>query len=460
MSGYKKVTVTIGEQEYHRLLEAENRLRFQQSAQSKKNDHQVQQSLQQMYAHLRDMETRQSEFMLAVGSLDQSVQQVEANCANQILEQAGAFINDLEAYRGDFVASTQELIAQQAEYYQQAIFQEHADRQQDVLRLQRRLERGSRSREQKLSNAQQWIDAGREMQAFILSRYRRGLIPFASLEQAGQALELAAHNLDNGVVDGAILGAQQAYQHLSRLRVDLERAEQEWAALQQAVTCALQALGQQIEAAREFPAIDLDGNELPELIPVDLWTSGRLSALQSEVQQALVFFNSDNGSAASDMEYCLDQQGGKWSEQLVSIIHDARKAALSSQLRINIAEIVVHALEGQGFALIGGQYEGGEMNNAFSARLCSLDGSEVSVRVVPSNLNTGSNEIYLTNQDAEERTDHELTQRAQEITRSLQTYGLSVQTMAPAARPVPTTLQEPGELVRVDRTNLRTGGSA
>lgn len=455
MSGHKKVTVTIGEQEYHRLLEAENRLRFQQSARSRGSERQVEQSLQHMAAHLREMETRQSDFMRAVSSLDQSMQQVEVECANQILEQAGAFLDDLEAYRGDFTASAQELIAQQAEYFQQAVLQEHADRQQEALRLQRRLERARASREQKIASARQWIESGAQVREFILSRYQRGLLPIASLEQAGQSLELAARNLSDGVVEGAILGAQQAYQHLSRLRADLERAEQEWKTLQQAVCCTLLDLEQQIEAAREFPAVDLDGKELPERIPVDVWTNGRLSALQAEIHQALLYFNGDDGSAASAMQTCLEQQIGAWAEQLVGIITDARKAALSAQLRINIAEIVVRALEGQGFALLSGQYEEGEMKNAFSARLCSLDGSEVSVRVVPSAINSGSNELYLNNRDAEERTDHELNQRALEITRSLRTYGLKVQNLAPAVQAPAPAAQQAGGLARVERIAAR-----
>lgn len=427
MSGYKKVTVTIGEEEYHRLLEAENRLRFQQSAQSKKRNQNVDKSIQQLYNQVKEMEDRQSQFIKAVSHLDRSIQQVEVDSASQIMDQASAFMNDLEAYKDDFVESTQELVAQQGEYYHQAILQEHADRQLTMLRVQRRLNRAQQSDQQKRDYALEWITTCDQVVQFILHNYRAQLVPSASLEQITQELALAQQNLNNDILDGAILGAQQAYHRLSRMRVELERADQEYTALQQAAVCALETLSQQLDEARDFPAIDLEGNELAEKIPVDVWTNGRLSMLQAEIHRVYQrVLDVESSISLDQMNACINQQIPGLGEQLVSIIHDARKAALSSQLRINIAEMVVQALEGQGFALVEGQYEGNEMKNAFSARLCALDGSQVIVRVVPSRQDLGSNDLYLRNQDVEERTDYELKIRAQEITRTLHDFGLTV----------------------------------
>lgn len=430
MSGFKKVTVTISEDEYHRLLEAENRLRFQQSSQSKKNNQNVEKSIAQLYQQLKFMEDRQSQFFNAVSHLDEAVQQVEVDSANQILDQAGAFMNDLEAYKDAFVESTMELVSQQGEFYHQAILQEHADRQQAVLRVQRRLNRAQQTRDQKKAYAAEWISTGYQVVQFIQHNYRPHLIPTDSLNQITQELNLAQQNLDNEIVDGAVLGAQQAYFRLSRLRVDLERSEQDFVSMQAAAVCSLETLTGQVQAAREYAAIDLDGNELSEKIPVDLWTNGRLSALQEEIQALQKRVTGEEPSATlNQLDFCLVTQIPQLQERLVQIIHDARKAALSSQLRINIAEIVVHALEGQGFALLEGQYEENEMQNAFSARLGSLDGSQVTIRVVPSKADFSSNDLYLRNQDVEERTDHELRQRAQEITRTLHDFGLTVQNL-------------------------------
>lgn len=444
MSGYKKVTVSISEEEYHRLLEAENRLRFQQSTQSKKRNQNVEKSIQQLYEQLREMEQRQSNFMRVVSHLDQSIQQVEAESAEHILDQAAAFMNDLEAYKEAFFESTQELVAQQGEFYQQAILQAHADRQQELMRVQRRVERLKRSDQQKRDFAEQWISTCDQVVQFIDANYPHHLIPGERLEQLVDELNLARQNLIDHILDGAVLGAQQVYQRLSRLRVSLEEVTQTYTALLNAADVALAGLDLQVRDARNYPAIDLDGNELEERIPVDLWTNGRLSMLLGEIESLRQKISNPAQPLTLERLYeLIEQTIPEMNERLVRIIHEARKAALSSQLRVNIAEIVVNALLGQGFALIEGHYEGNEMQNPFAARLCALDGSQVDIRVVPS-IDLTENELFLRNADAEERTDHELKIRAQEITRTLNAYGLRVQNLQTAS-PAP---DEPAPAVR------------
>lgn len=432
MSGYKKVSVSISESEYHRLVESENKLRFQQSTQAAQKANanaMVDEAVEQVWKQLQDMEQRQSNFLTALDSVHPAIRQVEDETARQIIEQAVEFANDLNAFKDEFIDSAQELVTQQSEYFTQAILREHQQHQQSLLRLQRREQRAVQSAQQKQSLASEWIATCDQLSQFIQSNYRYELHLPGRLSSIHQELELAEQNLTNNILDAAILGAQQAYLRLSQLRIELEKSEQEWNTLHHSALMGLKGLMNQIESARRYPAIDLEGNELPEMIPVDIWTNGRLSQLSNEVEQ--VFRELDQSGCTqktNQLQSILNNFIPQRIESLVDIIHDARKAVLSSQMRINIAEVVVAALEKQGFALADAAYELDEMRNPFHARLVSLDGSEVMIRVVPSK-DTGSNDIFMENHDAEERTDYELKNRASEITQSLGQYGLAVTNM-------------------------------
>ena len=115
-----------------------------------------------------------------------------------------------------------------------------------------------------------------------------------------------------------------------------------------------------------------------------------------------------------------------FQEELDRLIVDARLAALNSQVRINIADLVVQALEQQGFVLQESKYNNNDQRKAFSARVQNLEGSEVIIQVMPVPGDAGRNELQLHSLDKDQRTEHELRKRSHEITRTLNDYGLVV----------------------------------
>jgi hypothetical protein len=112
-------------------------------------------------------------------------------------------------------------------------------------------------------------------------------------------------------------------------------------------------------------------------------------------------------------------------------------------VRINIADLVVQALEQQGFVLQESQYNNNDQRKAFSARVQNLEGSEVIIQVMPVPGDAGKNELQLHSLDKDMRTEHELRQRSLEISRTLNDYGLVVGAMTTADKPgQPTTEYE------------------
>lgn len=75
MSGYKRATVTISEQEYRRLHETDMRRRFRGHTKAKTR---ISGQAPDLANTLRQMENRQRQLEEAFGSLDQSFSQSEA----------------------------------------------------------------------------------------------------------------------------------------------------------------------------------------------------------------------------------------------------------------------------------------------------------------------------------------------------------------------------------------------
>jgi len=96
---------------------------------------------------------------------------------------------------------------------------------------------------------------------------------------------------------------------------------------------------------------------------------------------------------------------------------------------MNIAEIVVNALDGQGYALDSSYFITDDEREAYQANLINYEGSQVIVKVDPISDQDPANELHLYTSDPQTKTAHELKQRALEIRRALQSSGLKVGTI-------------------------------
>ncbi len=66
-----------------------------------------------------------------------------------------------------------------------------------------------------------------------------------------------------------------------------------------------------------------------------------------------------------------------------SVVYHARLAVINSQLRINIADIAVHALEQQGFVMDEAGYEQGDGHRPYSVTMHNVENSRVVIHVDP-----------------------------------------------------------------------------
>jgi hypothetical protein len=219
--------------------------------------------------------------------------------------------------------------------------------------------------------------------------------------------------------------------------------------LYQAAFEAIDHLLDQACASRAIPAVDLDGCPLGYIIDTDYWAGGRLEQLiqrLSEIREQLCQPAETPGSDA--LYRLMEVELPEYRSSLEVVALDARINALNSQLRINIADLVVCALQEQGFSLEGFTYDQEDMRLGFGARLSNIEGNEVVLHVSPTGSQLGENELQIQSLDRQHRTEHELRRRWYEINRSLTAFGVAVGQVqqldsTPARRPRAPLLQQP-----------------
>jgi hypothetical protein len=169
----------------------------------------------------------------------------------------------------------------------------------------------------------------------------------------------------------------------------------------------------------------MEGRELPVRINIDEWSSRRLTDLGSRLKDLLnKVEDSDNFIETAVLRNMLDDQLAQVEKEIADTVAAVRLQVLDSQLRVNIADIVIQALNTQGFALQEAGYEESNKRAGYAASLRSLGGDEIVVHVTPGN-DFGENSLQLDSFDADRRTRHELVQRAEEISQALKQRGLT-----------------------------------
>ncbi len=301
--------------------------------------------------------------------------------------------------------------------------QQHMFRQvQDFIERQEELGRFQDSKEEIVQK--QLADAD-TLYDFVINNFDHKKFTPGKARHAAYDLEKARHNLAQGFLDAAMINAQQAYQSLSEQRLTLHQKQAEWELLHQDVLARLHQLLLDAEGLHEIPSTDLDGNDIGQMIDVDFWSSRRLSRLKTMVHTLLTRIE-DNGDTlqTEDLLSLQQKEIPRMIEEMEATCSLAMEEALNSQLRVNIADIVIQALETQGFCFSTSEYAQNDQRKAFSANVANLAGDKIIIGVEPNKEEPGSSNLHLISTDAEQHTEHELRQRAKEIFATLNNYGL------------------------------------
>jgi hypothetical protein len=227
------------------------------------------------------------------------------------------------------------------------------------------------------------------------------------------------------------------------VHVDLEQRTLEWQSEYARANGALTQFIGELEMNSRVQALGLEGEELPEQVDLAYWSNGRYRELLDKSRQLLAILLQEQRSISTEeLRETYSKLLPVIADKFESIIFEARLNALNSQLRMNIAERALQALEMQGFQLNAAGYANQDMRASFSASLENQDGSRVIIEVLPPEQTNEelTNELVVITNHPYLRTEQEARLQWQELCRSLHQYDLEVS--RPEIRstpPLPTT---------------------
>ena len=444
MSGFKRATVTISEEEYRRLHEADMKRKFRER--KKPEAQRVERSAELTYV-IEQMEQRQQQLEQALRELEQGYDQtpVFAEELDAILTQNALYYEDLAAMLSETASANDESLANLSQ-----IFDEKMERQREeyqralhaVFDRQDSFEQEERTKKEELAG--QWLERSQRMATFLQEQFDHERFLPGRLSRILLTLDFAQNNLAQGLWESSLQHSQQAFLQLNELHLDLEQRVLEWEAEYERACRAVREVIEDLELNAKVSAFGLQGEELPDEVDLAFWSGGKYQALLNNCQQVLGILLQDKHQIPTED---LRRTHTEWlpdiTKRLESVIYEARLNALNSQLRMNIAERALQALENHGFTLSESGYADDDMRSSFTACLDNPDGSQVTIQVLPgdSPVRELANELVIETRHAELKTEQEVRLQWQELRRSLDADNLRIS--QPESRPRPPLTHNP-----------------
>ncbi|GAP07249.1 hypothetical protein ATHL_02119 [Anaerolinea thermolimosa] len=423
MSGHKRATVTISQEEYRRLYEAEQRNYFDLLAIP--DDIASQSRLEQESQITRvydELVSRQKKYEQFLKLMDERIQEVELTTAQQLLDtQADVFSHFINESEGWFL-ETHKKIEQYQQEFSQRIESEHARFKHEFLKHQKALQKIEDFKHSTQQLALDWINNTQDLIHFIDREYPPEIV---DLTIETSMLQQAIENFQKGLFESCIALCQSTFYQLSRQRVQAEKKINLLQTLTLTVEQSFNLLIERINSNRYVQAIDQEGNFLETTIDVDFWSSGKLSELLNEVQNVYTEIQHHPYSLSeNNLAEILEKRTPEWSSLLVEIVHEARRTALNAQIRYSLAHLILESALTQGYRPVAGEYEEKDYRKAYIARAIGIDGSEIRIKIDP--LENLSFSMSLENNPGSHISEAEMKQRMMELIHSVSQSGFDL----------------------------------
>ncbi len=360
MSGYKRATVTISEQEYRRLHEADMKKRFREHKKTKtRNTDQT----PNLIHTLQQMENRQRQLEQALGDLDQNSNWMDEEIVQGILAQNALCYEGLAAMIEETTLDASTSLALLYEHFEQEMQREREQHQQNLQSLFQRLNTYEQREQGKSTRARQWLRQSVIAADFIREQFDHEQFFPGRFSKILRTLNMAQMNLADGLPEASLQISQQAFLDLSELQFELEQRIVEWQAEYEQASMALTDFIAELELNATVNAFGLEGEELPEQVDVAYWSNGKYDQLLNKCRSLLALLLQEQQSISTEeLTRTHAELLPSITEMLESIIYEARLNALNAQLRMNIAETALRALENF--------MDSSSMRPVMSARIC------------------------------------------------------------------------------------------
>lgn len=425
MSGYKHATVTITEEEYRRLHDVDMQARFSEVFLGQKEKELGE--FKALKTSFAVFEERQREYQEYVSDLEDGIRQAEIDISQGLIDQQAELLEELSGQinnlREDSDAALELITARFSA-------QIDATQKRNTHRLEEMNQQVGflvNDHHQKRESAENWLNSTILIRKFIESHYDHDRDLPGRFTRIDRQIQQARENLENNLPEASLMLAQQVYADCSQARLELEQAARDWEVAYYTAEQKVNETLDLLRASRSIPALDLKGQELPIQIDLAYWSNGRSSDLLHtlRVMNAKLKSNPEK-MMCEDLKYLAQVEIPKVIEEFQQIIYEVRLSVIYSQIRINIADIAIQALEKQGFIVHEYGFVEQDMCNPYFIRMRNIEGSQVILHVNPMQNLEPANDLVIESHDSVQRTESELRSRSQEILQSLTHYGLQV----------------------------------
>jgi hypothetical protein len=376
-----------------------------------------------------EMLTRQEQLENSLTGLSEQARRIEEQTSRRLRDSSARIWSQLQDTLQESREESRRALEAQEKRFQKQLAQEQAARDKDFRALKRELRGLGQHRLRAAAAARSMTADARLLHDTIETNLPHQRFAPGRLAVLRQRIEVAEGNLEQGLGEAALAQAQDAYRELGELRVEIELQDQEWQVAHRAAVTAVTVLQEQIRLNTVLDATDERGAPVQgATLDVDFWSEGELGALRAEVDTlAARLAAAEPQPDTEELRAIAGQLVPQLDEQLTKAVGLAHVRQLASQIRVNLAELVVNTLEQTaGYAWEEGQaiYAGGDQRRAFYSKLRAVDDSEIVVEVAPDE--TGESSVlrilsYDAVPDEEER-----VRRAHAIVDSLRAQGLAV----------------------------------
>jgi hypothetical protein len=155
-------------------------------------------------------------------------------------------------------------------------------------------------------------------------------------------------------------------------------------------------------------------------VDVDHWSRGELGVLRGALANALDAVRADDSSMSiDDLRRVIEELAPEFARQLVEIVKGVAQRVIASQLRANIADQVVDALEDLGYHYTGDRYVDEDSREAITTKVTHPGGNEIVIEVVPDSTQPLISTLRIGAHEHHDGTDNARETQAQYIAESL-----------------------------------------
>ncbi|MFI5548731.1 hypothetical protein [Streptomyces sp. NPDC051738] len=428
MSGRKRIQ--IDQSEWHRLQRKAAQLRDVRRNIPRLFDDVREQTRADIDRAFSSLETRQRRQNEAVDRLSDRTRQLEADTTRRLREQADRLQQDLRDTAGRIEQDTRQRLEQQRRETERAIAAERAERRAELAPLVEEIDAFKRDRARAEDTVRTWLKDARTMADLVDGELPHDRYAPGRLDRLRRRITTAEGNVADGRFDAALAVAQETFHELSELRVDIEQRELERCLAQQEAIEALVRVETLAEGNRQRPVVGPDDETVAGYtLDVVYWARDEYDLVRQDTDRALTRAR-DPQTAVEELRALRDEEAPRLERSLGEAVERAGMRQLTSQIRVNLADVVAGTLADIAFYDLVEEesgYVNGDVRGAFRVRLRNMaSGNEITVEIEQADKDSDQCVIRVVSHDHDVTAEAELLHRADSVYQALREQRLPV----------------------------------